>query len=165
MTWRRRLKDITLVISSLVFVALAAYSLQNKISLSMVTSRSMEPLMEAGDIVVSKQIQKWDIKKGDVLILPLPQNRGLKYMHRVVEVDEEFNRTTIRTKGDSNPNPDKWLIEVLSTEVPKVFTVLKSSFVFSSPIGRESIFAGLIGSAALLILLAAWRQLPKRSHR
>lgn len=157
MTLRGGLKDITLVISSLAFVLLSAYSLQNKISLSMVTSRSMEPLMEAGDIVVSKQIQKWDIKRGDVLILPLPQNRGLKYMHRVVEVDEEFNRTTIRTKGDSNPNPDKWLLEVISPEVPKVISVVKSGFVFNGSIGRKSIFAGLIGGSILLFALAFWR--------
>lgn len=157
MTWRRRLKDITLVIGSLVFVALAAYSLQNKISLSMVTSRSMEPLMEAGDIVVSKQIQKWDIKRGDVLILPLPQSRDLKYMHRVVEVNEELSRTTIRTKGDSNPNPDKWLLEVISPEVSKVISVVKSGFVFNGSIGRKSIFAGLIGGSILLFALAFWR--------
>ena len=157
MTWSRRLKDITLVISSLVFVALAAYSLQNKISLSMVTSRSMEPLMEAGDIVVSKQIQKREIKRGDVLILPLPQNRDLKYMHRVVEVNEELSRTTIRTKGDSNPNPDKWLLEVISPEVPKVISVVKSGFVFNGSIGRKSIFTGLIGGSILLFALALWR--------
>lgn len=157
MTWSRRLKDITLVISSLVFVALAAYSLQNKISLSMVTSRSMEPLMEAGDIVVSKQIQKREIKRGDVLILPLPQNRDLKYMHRVVEVNEELSRTTIRTKGDSNPNPDKWLLEVISPEVSKVISVVKSGFVFNGPIGRKSIFTGLIGGSILLFALALWR--------
>lgn len=157
MKWRRRLKDITLVVSSLAFAVLATYSLQNKISLSIVTSRSMEPLIEAGDIVVSKQIQKWDIKRGDVLILPLPQNRELKYMHRVVEVNEELSRTTIRTKGDSNPNPDKWLLEVISPEVPKVISVLKSGFVFNGPIGRRSIFAGLIGGSILLLALVIWR--------
>jgi len=156
---QRHIKDLSLIICSLTFVLLAAYSLQNKISLSMVTSRSMEPLMEAGDIVLSKQIQKQEIKRGDVLILPLPQNRDLKYMHRVVEVNEEVSRTTIRTKGDSNPNPDKWLIEVISPKVPKVISVVKSGFVFSSRIGRESIFAGLIGGSILLFVLSLWRLL------
>lgn len=117
----------------------------------------MEPLMNAGDIVVSKQIDKWNIQRGDVLILPLPQNRDLKYMHRVVEVNEEVSGTTIRTKGDSNPNPDKWLIEVISPKVPKVISVLKSGSVFNNPIGRESIFAGLIGGSILLLALALRR--------
>lgn len=157
--------DFALAICTFSLLFLAIFAIQNQISFAMVTSRSMEPTIQAGDIVMSKQIRKSDIQTGDVLILSLPQNRNFKYMHRVIELKQNQGKTIIRTKGDSNPNPDKWLIEVLSPEVPKVFSVLKSGFVFSGPIGRESIFTGLIGSAALLILLAIRRLFPTRSRR
>lgn len=161
---KKGITDLLLAICTISLASFAVFAIQNQVSFAMVTSRSMEPTIKAGDIVISKQVQKTDIKRGDVLILSLPQNQKLKYMHRVIEVNDEENRTTIRTKGDSNPIPDKWLIEVLSPEVPKVFTVLKAGFVFNGPVDRETIFVGLIAGAVLLILLAIRRLLsPRRS--
>lgn len=158
----RRVKDISLVMSSLAFAGLAIFTLQNQITFSMVKSKSMEPIIQAGDIVISKLVKKVDVERGDVLILPLPQNRDFTYMHRVVELNRSVDGTIIRTKGDSNPIPDKWLIELLSPEVPKVISVVNSSFVFNSPTGREFIYTGLIGASFLLFLLALWRTLSRR---
>jgi signal peptidase len=164
MKLRDRLRDLILVVSSITLLSLAVFSIQNGVSLSMVTSRSMEPTIEAGNIAISKQIRKTEIRRGDVLILPLPQNRELKYMHRVFELVNDGKKTILTTKGDSNPNPDKWRIEILSAEVPKVISVVGSGFVFNSPVGRRSIFIGLIGGSVLLLGLALWRLLVQRER-
>ena len=164
MSVRNLLRDLILVVGSITLLSLAVFSLQNGVSLSMVTSRSMEPTIEAGDVAISKQIRKSEIRRGDVLILPLPQNREFKYMHRVFELNNDGEKTILRTKGDSNPNPDKWQIEILSAEVPKVISVVGSGFVFDSPVGRRSIFLGLIGGSILLIALALWRLLVRRER-
>lgn len=162
MSLRRTVSNSLIFIATLGLFTLTAITLVYDLSFAMVTSRSMEPSIQAGDIVVTRQITKKEISDGDVLVLPLPQNRELKFMHRVIEVNDELGMTRIRTKGDANPRPDRWQIEIISPDVPKVISVIGSGFIFAGPIGREFIFTTLIGGSIVLLILGLTRLLARK---
>lgn len=117
----------------------------------------MEPTIKAGDTVLTIQIPTSQIQKNDVLVLPLPEISTLRYAHRVIEVSNEAQEVIVRTKGDSNPIPDKWALELISKQVPKVVAVIPTAPILNGPVERRTIYLGLQGTAILLALLGLAR--------
>lgn len=73
-----------------------------------VTSGSMAPLVQPGDVVVAAGPDPDDrIEVGAVLVLAPPQAGGEPVTHRVVEMLPDGR---IRTKGDANPQADTRLV-------------------------------------------------------
>lgn len=83
-------------------------------------TNSMAPDFPAGSVVVTIQTSTARIEEGDVIKLPLPGGHGEHYVHRVVEVLPIVTATTVVTKGDNNPSPDPWTLEILSPTTPRV---------------------------------------------
>ncbi|MFD1564282.1 signal peptidase I [Haloarchaeobius amylolyticus] len=73
-----------------------------------VTSNSMEPTIEAGDVVVTKAVSPDEIESGDVVTFNADGVADRGYVtHRVVEVREENGERYFKTKGDANEDPDQ----------------------------------------------------------
>jgi signal peptidase I len=149
--------DIVLYLLAFTFTVTALLFFYYQCSLLTVTSRSMEPTIKAGDTVLTIQIPTSQIQKNDVLVLPLPEISTLRYAHRVIEVSNEAQEVIVRTKGDSNPIPDKWALELISKQVPKVVAVIPTSPILNGPVERRTIYLGLQGTAILLALLGLAR--------
>jgi signal peptidase len=68
----------------------------------------MEPKISSGDLIICKQIDGKDVKKGDIIAFFDPDGNGTSVLtHRVVEVIEEDGKLSFRTKGDANNTEDQ----------------------------------------------------------
>lgn len=155
-------KDITLALSAIGFIAAAIFSFFLQTSFQTVTSRSMEPSIKAGDMVLTRQIPTEEIRTRDVVILPLPDADGLYFAHRIVGVNQTSGDVVVKTKGDANPNPDSWELTITSEKVPKIVAVIPTAAIFNGPVERKWIYYGLFYGGALLALYGSWRLLRKR---
>jgi len=70
---------------------------------SLISGVSMEPTLEAGDIVVTRDISPDDIKVGDIVRF---RNGSITIMHRVTDIYRSGTATWIVTKGDNNNHAD-----------------------------------------------------------
>ena len=69
-----------------------------------ISSRSMEPFIHSGDLIISKRIKPEKIMTGDVITFKLYE--GTLVTHRVVKVIRENKKIKFLTKGDANSKPD-----------------------------------------------------------
>jgi signal peptidase len=73
-----------------------------------VLTGSMEPKISSGDLIICKQIDGKDVKKGDIIAFFDPDGNGTSVLtHRVTEVIKEDGKISFRTKGDANPVEDQ----------------------------------------------------------
>ena len=160
---RFKLGDALLLFLAVASVFAATITANSKIALQTVTSNSMEPYMKAGDILLTRQVSTGSVRLQDVVVLPIPESRDLRYTHRVIELAKKAGNIVIKTKGDANPIPDEWSLEITSEQIPKVIAVIPSAPVLDSPIGRRTLFLSLLGGGVLLLLLGFWRIVKGRA--
>ena len=160
---RFKLGDALLLLLAFASVAAATITVNNKLALQTVTSNSMEPYMQAGDILLTRQVSTDSVRLQDVVVLPIPESRDLRYTHRIIDLEKEAGNIVIKTKGDANPIPDEWSLEITSEQIPKVIAVIPSAPVLDSPIGRRTLFLSLLGGGVLLLLLGFWRIVKGRA--
>lgn len=161
---RQKLGDLFLALVALLCIAAAIFSLSNKVSFLTVTTRSMEPAIRAGDIVVTKAIARDIVQKSDVVVLPLPQNPEIFYTHRVIKVTKADNQIVVNTKGDANPIPDAWSLQITSSTIPKEIAVLPTSWIFTGPISRSVIVNLLLISGLMLAFIGVIGLVKRRNH-
>jgi signal peptidase len=78
---------------------------------------SMQKTIPVGSLVVDKSVPPQTLKVGDVISFQKPiGSKGLD-THRIVEVRKSNGHTIYRTKGDSNPVADPWVISFDSSPV------------------------------------------------
>ena len=153
----RILKDAALVALALILVPTAIFCVKAKASFLIVTSKSMEPAIKAGDTVLTRQVPRTALKAKEIVVLPVPDNAALKYSHRVISVKNVQSGTLLKTKGDANPNIDSWNMKVTSDQVPEVMAVIPTASIFNGPISRRTIFLTLFYTGILLFGVALWR--------
>lgn len=107
-----------------------------------VLTGSMEPTLNAGDLVFSK-VNKDNLKVGDIITFFPNNNTSSTTTHRIVNIIEENGKTYFETKGDNNNANDSDL-------VPLENVVGKMSFKISK-LGK--IILGLTSSGGIAILL------------
>ena len=157
----RIIRDIFLIATAFLTLVLAVFTIYWQSSFLTITSRSMEPTIKAGDMVVTKQISTKEIKVRDVIVLPLPDVEGLRFSHRVVSVRNQADDVVVKTKGDGNPNPDSWELLIEGEEVPKVMAVIPTAPILNGPIERKWIYYGLLYGGAILGLYGSWLLLKR----
>jgi len=119
--------------------------------LMVVSSGSMIPTLNVGDIILVRSINPNNITVGTIMIFHDPQNYDLLIVHRVAEVNH-YSGLNFFTKGDNNPLRDEWrvpasdVIGVLAYTVPYVGLV---SLELNGGVGLTLIIALI---AALIIL-------------
>jgi len=84
--------------------------LRTESPLMVVSSESMVPTLNVGDIILVRGIDPDQITVGTIIIFHSPNNYEMPIVHRVIEVNKEGNSIFFRTKGDHNPGPDGWRV-------------------------------------------------------
>jgi signal peptidase len=149
--------DLILFSATPLFVAGAALAVMYQSSFLTAVSASMEPSISPGDTLITRKIDSNLIKKDDVVVLPVPTNKSISYSHRVLTVIREPNGVVLQTKGDANPNPDKWLIKVTSEKTPQVIAVIPTAGIFNDWVDRRFLYIFLMAAGALLSFVGAIR--------
>lgn len=95
-----------------------------------IISGSMEPYLKVGDMIIVKEIDSDEIKKGDVI--SFWEGESL-VTHRVEEILEENGEKHFKTKGDNNNKEDEKLVTNSNIEgickfrIPKVGKLIMHS--------------------------------------
>jgi signal peptidase I len=116
----RWMTGTVLTVAALASVALTVFIAVGHIGFSPVLSPSMRPSFAPGDLIVTKPEAAADIRVGQVLVLPVPGEKGQRYVHRVIEVAYQKGRPVVRTKGDANGAPENFRLTITSKKVPVV---------------------------------------------
>lgn len=116
-----------------------------------VDGRSMEPTYSNGDLVVTRERDRYNA--GDVIVYDAPVDTQFEVIHRIVEPTEGG----FVTQGDNRDEPDGWIAP---------HETIRGAALFHVPNGG-AIVAFLRQPAAILALLAGFMsfEIMKRSER
>lgn len=117
---RRMVTGALLAFAALASLAGAAYVVLEHIGFAPVLSPSMQPAFGPGDLVLTRAERSSQLHVGQVVVLPLPDAPGQRYVHRITEVERTDGRVLVRTKGDNNPEVDRQRLQVTSAQAPVV---------------------------------------------
>ena len=122
--------------------------LQTSSPLFVVSSGSMIPELEIGDIIIVSGRDKFDeLKNKDIIVFNLPTDYKRVIVHRVQEIKTESEQIQIKTKGDNNPYVDGWTV-IESNYIGKVITkvpyVGNITIWVSTPVNYYIIFVILL---------------------
>ena len=142
-----KMKKPTLnVVLIMVFFTPAVASFYLGIQPHVVSTGSMKPNINPGDLIFTKVSRAIEIKKGDV-ILVFDNNNNSKKAHRVVKVLHQEGVSQITTKGDSNPLPDTTISEPSNKPIQEVELIIgNAGYVIEATHSTEAkfLFSGVI---------------------
>lgn len=77
-----------------------------------VITGSMEPELEENSIIIIKNTDVSELKKGDIITFKSedPQVKGLYVTHRIYDIQESPNGIYFVTKGDANETEDMYVV-------------------------------------------------------
>ena len=107
-------------------VAALRVALNTESPLMVVSSGSMIPKLNVGDIIIVRGIDPHAVTIGTIIIFHSPNEYDMPIVHRVIAIDSQGNSLFFETKGDNNPGPDGWrvpaqnLMGVYVTKIPYV---------------------------------------------
>lgn len=73
-----------------------------------VLTDSMNPALEPGDMIITKEITPEKVKVGDIITYKV--NKNILITHRVVKIVQQDRQTLFQTKGDANNEEDARLV-------------------------------------------------------
>lgn len=109
----RYLQAMLMVFALLMAVAVAAIVVLPRVAgwqTMIVLSGSMEPAMPVDGLAFVQPVDPAEIKAGDVVTFPRPDQPGAIVSHRVVVVSDQLGEATLWTKGDANKDFDNWAV-------------------------------------------------------
>lgn len=107
---------------------------QSGIGFSSVSSGSMKPVMNAGEVLLTKNVRASTLKVGDIINV-YNQVAGTHYSHRIVAIHASGSGIEFVTKGDANSANDAISLLVLPTDA-----VHKEYLIFPPWAGRILVF-------------------------
>ncbi len=121
-----------------------------------VSSDSMAPAINRGDLVVTRAASAGEVGVGDVISV---RNRaGVRITHRVETVDPYGSRIQFTLKGDANDVPDAQVYNEKSIE-KVIWTAPKLGYPLRVAVGPIGIFVGgLLVAALAWVVSAPWRR-------
>ena len=147
--WARALNIAFVVSASLALVLPAIASSYFGISIHKVTSNSMYPVMNSGDMFLAKITTAQQIKTGDIVLLMNPKTWDIQ-SHRVIEKNYRGETIELITKGDANVQADDPYVIGLNTAVRTVSVIVpKFGYVLNALSTKEAKLIGLV----LLVLI------------
>jgi len=149
-----------------IFAGYFAYLVvSNDVQIVRVVSDSMAPAIHRGDSLIFKSHKTVDINEGEILLLPLADESGASYVHRVIEKKMVKNSAVeVVTKGDANPLVDDWRTTITSAKVPIYVATLPTRDLPLFSAGE----VGLIAFVISLLFLGAsfvWPKIKAKSER
>jgi signal peptidase len=112
--WFNRLATLAALTATVLAVALLALALiggRMGYRAVFMTTGSMLPAIDPGDLVILRPVDPATIRVGDVITFRAPVGSHELVTHRVVAVSSSPGGVSFRTKGDSNAVPDIWIVQ------------------------------------------------------
>lgn len=147
------IKDIVIVVIGVAifwFAIKVYFNVENPFYV--VSSGSMIPVLNVGDILVVKDGDSFDkLKIGDIIVFDRPDGADRVIVHRIIDITDRFGEKIIVTKGDANngiipgtdfPIREKDYIGSVYFVIPKIGLFLK----YINPPVNYIIIAGIIGA-------------------
>jgi signal peptidase len=106
--------------------------------LMVVSSESMVPTLNVGDIILVRGVDPTTVTVGTIIIFHSPNNYEMPIVHRVIVVDQMDDTVFFETKGDHNPVQDGWKVpaqNLMGVYVAKIPYVGLLSLELRGPIG------------------------------
>ena len=104
----------------------------------MIMTGSMEPDYNIGDLIITKEINQENIKKGDIITYALADGNAT-VTHRIIDVIEKDGKTMYKTKGDNNNAPDQNLVEYNQIQGVFLFKINNFGAILSSFLTKTGI--------------------------
>lgn len=129
-----------------------------------VLTKSMEPQIKSGDLIICKQTPISDIKQGDVISFFDPEGNGTSVVtHQIVKVEVDDNgNVSYRTKGVNNNIEDR--LSVPSANVIGVYTGVRFAGVGSVVMFAQSPVGLLVLVCVPVALFVLWGVLARRKE-
>jgi signal peptidase I len=128
-----------------------------------VLSGSMVPALQVGDLVVDEPLAPVDIRPGDVITFPDPEQRGRLITHRAQGIRVRGGTVEVTTRGDANNSVEQWSIAATGRVGRVVYRLPWLGYVLVSARSRPGRIGLLVLPALALGLLgvrAIWRPRP-----
>ena len=154
--------SLKLIGKSVLYVALAVaiflgtfqvvkFAAGTETPLLVVVSRSMEPTLRVGDLVVIRHFDPDELVVGDIIVFHNPTGQEELIVHRIDEVTVVSDDRCFLTKGDNNPQQDQrakgW--------PPICPDMIEGRTLVHIPvIGNISLFMDRLGDAKYVLILA-----------
>jgi len=106
--------------------------------LMVVSSGSMIPTLNVGDIILVRGADPNTITVGTIIIFHSPYDYQMPIVHRVMAISNESGTVYFQTKGDNNPGPDGWSVpgqNLMGVYVAKLPYVGLISLELRGPLG------------------------------
>jgi len=108
----------------LIFWAGLTFALGTSSPAYVVSSGSMIPTLNVGDIIVVKDKGSFQtLQVGDIIVFRSPTGDGKVIVHRIYNIIIDKYGVAIYTKGDNNPAPDTWVVRESHYVGKVVFTL------------------------------------------
>jgi signal peptidase I len=91
-----------------------------------VVTGSMQPTIPIGSMVVTEQLPASQLRAGNILVFPDPNDLKLTIVHRIIWLGhDQSGDVLVRTKGDYNALPDQWTLKrAASAEADRVIEII-----------------------------------------
>lgn len=160
-TLRKHLKNKHIIYAAVLTAIVTGYALTGIAMgtfspIMAVSSLSMEPTFNYGDLIIIRGVLTENVQVGDIIAfnVPSPYDRlaSSPTIHRVVERWTENEKVYFRTKGDGNPTADQWKLP--AENVVGVYAQLKFPYMGSVVIFLKTpVGVSLLGLAVASVFL------------
>ena len=113
-------------------------ALHSESPLMVVSSGSMVPVLNVGDIIIVRGVDPQTVTVGTIIIFHSPYEYDMPIVHRVVAVLNEGGSLSFETKGDHNDVQDGWKVpaaNLMGVYVMKIPYVGLISLELRGPLG------------------------------
>lgn len=128
-------------------VAVLRVALQTDSPLMVVSSGSMIPVLNVGDIIIVRGVNPDTVTVGTIIIFHSPYEYDLPIVHLVIAVLNDNGQRFFETKGDNNQVQDGWRVPVLN-----LIGVLVAKVPYIGLISLE--LRGPLGVTVIVLLVA-----------
>ena len=112
-----------------------------------ITTDSMSPSINTGDVIIVKKVQEEKLQAGDVITF---KQQDKVITHRITHIDEQDGKKQYTTKGDNNNLEDNEKIEYSEIEGENVLTIPKLGY-FIYALENQIVFLFIILILLLLV--------------
>lgn len=140
-------------------VGVLRIALRTDSPLMVVSSGSMIPTLNVGDIIVVRGTDPNTITVGTIIIFHSPYDYPTAIVHRVIAIDDQGGQEFFETKGDNNAVADGWRVpasNLIGVYVMKIPYVGLLSLELRGPLGWI-----LIALLVMLIIVMEYEESQK----
>ncbi|MXV63831.1 signal peptidase I [Natronorubrum sp. JWXQ-INN-674] len=125
-----------------------------------VTSGSMSPTIEAGDVIITQDVDPEEIESGDIVTFHDGSEANTGYVtHRVVDVVEENGERYFELQGDANDEPDEGLVPAEYAQGDLHLHVPYFGYLLLFARSSLGLFVLVIGPGLVLVGSGSWQLL------